>query len=655
MGRIMMRRYPFSISRAFGALLAVILGSTSFSLYADPRLQAQRQTYDQAMAAIKAGQMERYRGLRAGLTDYPLFPYLLLEEMVRRDKPPHLEVEAFLIAHGDLPAAQRYKSDWLRRLARDGEWGMFRRNYDEASQDPGLDCQLTNQMWREGNVTQAMQRATELWTVGRSQPKDCDPLFERWRQAGGLTEEVAWQRIRLALLYRQDALARYLTRYVPSQKALADLFVDSATRPTLLNQSANYRPGANQPVGRIADIVTVSLRRLARDEPAAALALWPQYKHLPFTDSDRLAITRDIGVRMARRHNPDALSFMAANDPRMEDDQVSEWRIRLALRTQQWDQARDLTQRMPQTMQDQSRWHYWRLRSAQLASPQVGELTREFAEVARHRDFYGFAAAERSRQPYALNHQPARPDPRVMTRVQQTGGIRRAKEFFARGQVVDARREWYHVSRHFNREELIAQAMLARDMEWYFPAIRGISQAQYWDDLDIRFPLAFKEPITAQAQVRQLSSTWVFAITRQESAFMVDARSHAGAMGLMQLMPGTAKETAQRYGIALRNPNDVLLPERNIALGTAYLSQLHNQFRGNRVLASAAYNAGPGRVRQWTRGIGELPSDVWIETIPFDETRHYVQSVLSYAVIYGDKLGIRQSVMEPHERYILAP
>lgn len=134
---------------------------------------------------------------------------------------------------------------------------------------------------------------------------------------------------------------------------------------------------------------------------------------------------------------------------------------------------------------------------------------------------------------------------------------------------------------------------------------------------------------------------------------MTDARSHAGAMGLMQLMPATARETARRYSIPLANTGSAVLePERNIALGTAYLSQLYGQFQGNRVLASAAYNAGPGRVRQWTRDQPALPSDIWIETIPFDETRNYVQSVLTYGVIYGEKLGIQQSVMEPHERYI---
>ncbi|MFN3582126.1 MAG: transglycosylase SLT domain-containing protein [Pseudomonas sp.] len=627
----------------------------STSTLAD-RAQQQRQQYDQAMSALKSGQLQRYESLKAGLSDYPLYPYLLLESLNQRSKTAsHQELEAFFVAHGDLPTAQRLKNEWFRRLAREGQWERLKKNYDTDSQQAGVDCQLTLQRWREGgDQAQAMAQAEALWTVGRSQPNECNALFERWRAAGGLTEDVAWARIRSALLYRQDALARYLTRYMPNQKALAELFVDTATKPQGLSQTANFKPGPGKPADKLADIATVSLRRLGRDDAATALALWPHYNKLPYSEEDLLAITRDIGVRMAKRQDPAALAFMAANDPQMRDDQISEWRIRLALRNAEYQKARDLTRGMSETMQDQSRWRYWRLRSAQLAEPSVGELLEEYKDLAGQRDFYGFLAAERSNQPYALNHQPAQTqvDPKVFAKVSQTGGIRRAREFYARGQIVDARREWYHVGRSFSREELIAQAVMAKDMEWYFPAIRGISQAQYWDDLDIRFPMAYQEPIKAQAQARQISSPWVYAITRQESAFMSDARSHAGAMGLMQLMPGTARETAQRYGIALNNPNDVLIPERNIALGTAYLSQLNGMFQGNRVLASAAYNAGPGRVRQWTRDIPSMPADIWIENIPFDETRQYVQSVLSYSVIYGQKMGIRQVVMEQHERYL---
>lgn len=634
-------------------LLCVSLLLLSLPAQAD-RLTEQRRQYDQARAALERGDMERFNSLRSGLTDYPLYPYLVMESLRKRlDRAPHGEIEHFLSRHGDLPAASSIKATWLKRLRAEGDWPRLRRHLDADSLTAELECPLVLQDWNEGKVEQARERARELWTVGHSQPDACTPLFERWRASGGLTEAVAWERIRLALLHRQDALARYLLRYVPSQQALAERFVATAINPRLLSDVSKYQPGANQPPEQVTDIVTVALRRLGRDDASAALALWPHYQHLPFSDEQRLALTRDIGVRLARRHEPRALAFMAANDPELKDDTVTEWRGRLALRTGQWHNVLDLTRHMPEHLRQQSRWRYWELRSRQLANSAVGELTEDYASLAGERDFYGFLAAERSRRPYALNHQPVAVDARAAARVANTAGIIRAREFHARGDYLDARREWYHAERLFSREELIAQAALARQMDWYFPAIRGISKAQHWDDLEIRFPLAYREPIVRQARLRQLNSTWVYAITRQESGFMTDARSHAGALGLMQLMPATAQETARRNNIPLANTSSAVLdPERNIALGTAYLSQLYSQFRGNRVLASAAYNAGPGRVRQWTRDLPAMPADIWIETIPFDETRSYVQSVLTYGVIYGEKLGIRQPVMEPQEKYI---
>ncbi|MCY1398517.1 Soluble lytic murein transglycosylase [compost metagenome] len=274
-----------------------------------------------------------------------------------------------------------------------------------------------------------------------------------------------------------------------------------------------------------------------------------------------------------------------------------------------------------------------------------------YKNVARERDYYGFLAADRVQAPYQLTNKPLHLSQQTINKVRNTPGIRRALEFHARGQIVDGRREWYYVSRHFNRDEMVAQAKLAYDLRWYFPAIRTISQAKYWDDLDIRFPMAHRETLVREAKVRGLHSSWVFAITRQESAFMEDARSSVGAAGLMQLMPATAKETARKFDIPLASPRQVLDPDKNIQLGAAYLSQVHSQFNGNRVLASAAYNAGPGRVRQWLRGANHLSFDVWVESIPFDETRQYVQNVLSYSVIYGHKLNAPQPLVDWHERY----
>ncbi|WP_193075429.1 transglycosylase SLT domain-containing protein [Pseudomonas sp. FME51] len=633
-------------------LLCAALILSSLPAQAD-RLSEQRIQYNQAQSALATGDLSRFETLKAGLADYPLQPYLELASLRKRlEYAPHQEIEQFLTAHGDLPTAGSLKQSWLKRLAEEQDWPRLRRHVDTETLTAELECPLVMHTWNEGKSEQAMQRAAELWTVGQSQPDACDPLFKRWIAAGGLTDDLVWERIRLSLLHRQDGLAKYLTRQMRGSSVLAERFVATASDPKLLNQFSHYQPNASQPLEKLTDMVTVSLRRLGRDDTNAALALWPHYQHLPFTDEERLALTRDIGVRLARRYQPEALAFMAANDPHMQDDTITEWRGRLALRTGHWHSVQDLTRTMPEHLREQSRWRYWRLRSSQLTDTKAGELQSEYAQLAGERDFYGFLAAERSGQPYATNHQPVPIDPRAAARVQNTAGIIRAREFFARGEYVNARREWYHVERLFSREELIAQASLARQMDWYFPAIRGISKAQHWDDLDIRFPLAYREPIVEQARLRQLNSTWVYAITRQESGFMTDARSHAGALGLMQLMPATARETARRFDIPLGNTHDVLLPERNIALGTAYLSQLYSQFHGNRVLASAAYNAGPGRVRQWTRDMPALPSDIWIETIPFDETRAYVQAVLTYGVIYGEKLGIKQSVMEQHERYV---
>lgn len=634
------------------ALLCGALLLASLPVQAD-RLTEQRRQYDQAKAALSKGDNARFEQLYSQLNGYPLRPYLALESLRKRlDYAAPSEVEQFLSSHGDLPAARGLKQTWFKRLLKEQDWSRLRQHMDPDSLTAELECPLMLQMWREGKTDAAMQRAGELWTVGQSQPNSCDPLFERWIAAGGLTEQVAWKRIQLVLLHRQDGLAKHLTRYLPRQQALAERFVATASNPQLLNNFSQYQPGAGQSKEQLTDIVTVALRRLGRDNAEAALALWPAYQNLPFTQEQRLALTRDIGVRLAKRNKPEALAFMAANDPLMQDDSVTEWRARLALRTGHWNTVQELTRNMPEHLQQQNRWRYWQLRSQQMSNNQAGELQAEYSSLAGQRDFYGFLAAERSRQPYAINHQPAPINPQAAARVSNTAGIVRAQEFFARGDYVDARREWYHAERLFSRDELIAQASLARQMDWYFPAIRGISKAQHWDDLDIRFPLAYRQPIVEQARLRQLNSTWVYAITRQESGFMTDARSHAGALGLMQLMPATAKETARRYSIPLGNTNDVLVPERNIALGTAYLSQLYGQFHGNRVLASAAYNAGPGRVRQWTQGLPSMPADIWIETIPFDETRAYVQSVLTYGVIYGDKLGIKQPIMEQHERYI---
>ena len=611
-------------------------------------LGQQRQYYDEAKQALAKGNSGPYRRYQSALRDYPLEPYLAYDELTARLKTAsNQEVEEFLAEHGDLPQINWMKLRWLRLLAERGDWQTFTRYYDPQMNFTELDC-LFGQYQLSNGLPGADAAAERLWLVGKSQHNTCDRLFERWDAKGLLTEERRWKRAKLAVESGNYGLASYLVKRLPTLQTQGQLMLDVAQKPQMLGQPERFASASPA----MADVVSIGLRRLARQDPEKAVDLLDGYaRRFAFSDDEKVAIARQIGLTLAKRFDSRALKVMAEYDPQLRDNTVSEWRARLLLRLGRWDEAHELTRRFPEELASSNRWRYWQARSLQLAKPQSKQAEQLYQPVALERDFYGFLSADRIQAPYRLNHQPLALEPKVLQKVRNTAGIRRALEFHERGQIVDGRREWYHVSRLFSRDELVAQARLAYDREWYFPAIRSISQAQYWDDLDIRFPMAHRSAMVQAARARDIHPSWAFAVTRQESAFMADARSHVGATGLMQLMPATARDTAKRFGIPLASPQQILNPNTNIQLGTAYLSQIYGQFNGNRVLASAAYNAGPGRVRQWLRNAEHLSFDVWVENIPFDETRQYVQNVLTYSVIYGQKLNTPQPLVEWHERF----
>lgn len=636
------------LSRLVPALLLGVLSISSVAHAGD--LTLQRQYYNQAKAALAKGNSAPYFQYKSMLADYPLEPYLAYDELTARlPGASDEEIEAFIAAHGDLPKINWLKLRWLRMLADRGDWATFVRYYDSKLNFTELDCLYGQyQLTRPDLRAEGYANAERLWLSGKDRPAACDPLFGRWAAEGQLTEHKRWQRARLAAQARNYALARRMVDGLPTMQVQGKRLIDVAQKPDLLDQPELFQPADEA----MADAVGLGLRRLARQDPEKALGLLDTYAaSMRFSADEKVAIAKDIGLALARRYDSRALELMTRYDPDLRDDTVSEWRLRLLLRLGRWQDAYELTRRLPASLAQTNRWRYWEARALELARPNDPQVPALYRNVAKERDFYGFLAADRAQVPYQLTNRPLPLTQAQLNSVRNAPGIRRALEFYQRGEVVDGRREWYYVSRHFDRDQMVAQARLAYDMGWYFPAIRTISQAQYWDDLNIRFPMAHRDALLREARLRGLHASWVFAITRQESAFMDDARSPVGAMGLMQLMPATAKETARKFSIPLATPQQALDPDKNIQLGAAYLSVVHGQFNGNRVLASAAYNAGAGRVRQWLRGANHLSFDVWVESIPFDETRQYVQNVLSYAVIYGAKLNTPQPIVDWHERF----
>jgi soluble lytic murein transglycosylase len=401
------------------------------------------------------------------------------------------------------------------------------------------------------------------------------------------------------------------------------------------------------------DIIVYGIQKLARQDATTALKLWRGFDAQQlFNDEDRRETHYQLAARLMRQDRPEAAEQLLSSIVDVTRADLGEWLIRDALRKQDWEKAYEWLARLPEDTQATERWSYWRARiMEELDIKEInGRAPKDiYASVATTRSFYGFLSADKLGYEYGLVDKPMPISEELLQQVENSPGIQRAREFFILGDLGAANREWYHTTRNMPTNEVVAAGRIANLWGWHRHGIQAMIDAQEWNDLQVRFPLAYQDQVAKVAQSTAINPLFLYAIARQESAFMADARSPVGAMGLMQLMPATAQQTAKRSGIAY-TVQDLLKPEKNITLGGHYLNQLLGQFNGNRILAAAAYNAGPSRVKQWlSKDNAKLPYDVWIETIPFQETRGYVQNVLSFSVIYAYRTGTKQTFLTKEE------
>lgn len=613
-------------------------------------LEKQRETYMEAQRALSQRQMQRYRTLAAELQDYPLLPYLQYQEMTRQlSRLSSQEVASFLYEHPYSYLGEQLRQRWLHHLAAHKRWDEYRQFYHSGLNDTRLNChQLFARL--ENNDESALDEVAPLWNVGRSQPDACDPLFARWMEAGGLTQEIAWERHSKALKARNRGLATYIGRLMPeAQQQLAALYREVDRNPERLRQVSRF--STQSPAMR--EIILHGLDRLARRDATNALHLWHRYDAQQlFEDQDRLEIQQHLATRLVLQNNLEAAKNLLTQSPQLTSENLTEQLIRDALRQQDWHSAAQWLAQLPEASQESDRWRYWRARLMEELEiePEDGPNAMDlYAAVAATRSFYGFLSADKLGYEYRLLDRPVEVTDTSLEQVERLPGITRARELLLVGDLTNAGREWFHTTHGLDGKSIIAAGKLAERWGWYRNGIQATIRTRSWDDLQLRFPLAYREQMDSAAEATSINPHLLFAIARQESAFMADARSPAGALGLMQLMPTTAQYTARRAGIPYRK-HDLLSPDTNIALGSRYLHQLLNEFNGNRILAAAAYNAGPTRVRQWLGATErKLPYDVWIETIPFRETRGYVQNVLAYSVIYGYRLGELSPIITPEE------
>jgi soluble lytic murein transglycosylase len=329
------------------------------------------------------------------------------------------------------------------------------------------------------------------------------------------------------------------------------------------------------------------------------------------------------------------------------DETVRAWRIRTALADADWAAVAKHIEALPQEEAQKEEWRYWHAVALD-KTDRHNQAMDEFAQLAKLRDYHGFLAADQLSWPYEMSDQPVEYTEESLQHLAQQPRFVRARELYRAEMLLDARREWEQAIQGMPDTELKLAAVLAQQWGWHDCAILTVARSGDYDDLALRFPLSFSEAVQGQARARQLDPAHVYAVIRQESAFNKDARSHAGAMGLMQLMPKTGSATARKYGIPLGSMRNLFEPEKNISIGSAYLRQVMEQYDNSIVLASAAYNAGPHRVRRWLPETRSLSAASWIALIPFTETRKYVQRVLAYAAIYDWRMQREITPLRKH-------
>ncbi|MDG4551830.1 MAG: transglycosylase SLT domain-containing protein [Candidatus Contendobacter sp.] len=583
------------------------------------------------------------RSLREGaavdltlLQTYPLYPYLRYQDLVRRlPELPADEVREFLRDHADSPLAARLRGAWLRQLAAIRRWNDYPRDFT-PTRDAELDCWQRQALLATGQDDAALRDFATLWLRGAMLPTACDPIIAAWHARREPTPERLWQRFALAMESNNLKLARALRVAMPAtDRGLAEAWLGIADNPALALDTS--RLDLNDP--RAVPILSDGLERWGqRNALDAAAALDTLRTRTPALAPRLAEVERRLALWLASDYHPSALARLAALPDAVVDRDVAEWRVRICLRQGDWNAVLGWLDRLPAPERDSPRWRYWRGRALEMLG-RAEDAKPVYRTIADQRDYHGFLAADRLGVPYAIASTPLEiPATELDALLERSPGLRRARELYILGREPDADAEWRQAIHGFDRPALRQAALLAQRWDWHGQAIVTIARAEHWDDLELRFPLAYRDGVVNQARVGALDPAWVYAIIRQESGFRPAARSPVGALGLMQIMPATGRQIAGELRDVAADDPPLLQPDTNIRYGVHYLRRMLDRLQDNPLLATAAYNAGPNKVARWLPATAAVPADVWAETIPYRETRAYVQRVMEYAAIYQRRL-----------------
>ncbi|KTC68059.1 soluble lytic murein transglycosylase [Legionella birminghamensis] len=537
---------------------------------------------------------------------------------------PQQATPEFLAFIGDdTPLANRLREKWLYQLARQRDWANYTAFYRPSS-DVSLQCFARLAEYFQGKTELALEGAKPLWLKGDSQPGACNQLFDFLIKSGQFDEQLITDRIRLALDKRNLGLARYLLKlYQKPRLEDETILVGISQNPARIAQL--------QPKELHDAFYLYGLKRLVSTNMDLAIKLWQQPKTRKIlSEAQQQSFLVQLVIYKAMRNHEDTEQWFSRIKPVYYNDALLDWEIRAALKQQNWPKVEKLI--LFSTNKDSPCWQYW-LGRAKEAQGKKAESQAIFGILAETRNYYGFLASLRLHKKPSFVNETVVKDPNVLKPYRAfTSTI---KNLYANKQTLQASRMLNDFVLELPKEDKSALIYwVANELQWHGKSVYLSNTEELSNQLSLRFPLAHEPTVTAYSKNYQISKEFIYAIIRQESSFREDVVSMAGARGLMQIMPDTAKMVAKQEKIAYGDKNQLFSSQKNINIGVAYLKQLAKRYHAHPVLMAAAYNAGPRQVNYWLKNHPPKQIDIWIETLPWHETRNYLKNVIAFYAVY---------------------